>query len=57
MNTQNRYCNTENPHLIKKVSLQDVTVGVWCTLSTRRIISPLSFAEKIDPERYVRQML
>jgi hypothetical protein len=39
INTQNnRYWNSQNPHLTHEVLLQPVKVGVWCAISSRRVV-------------------
>jgi hypothetical protein len=44
INTQNnRYWNSQNPHLTHEVPLHAVKVGVWCAVSARRICGGLYF--------------
>jgi hypothetical protein len=55
INTQNnRYWSSQNPHLTHEVPLHPVKVGVWCALSARRVVVPVSFNETINCERYLR---
>jgi hypothetical protein len=58
MNTQNnRYWNSQNPHLTYEALLHPVKVGVWCAVSERRIIGPVFCNETINYERYVQVIL
>jgi hypothetical protein len=44
INTQNNhYWSSQNPHLTHKVLLHPMKVGVWCAVSARRIVGPMSF--------------
>jgi hypothetical protein len=58
INSQNnRYWSTENPYAVYEVPLHDLKVGVWCAISVRRTIQPMSFHKTINSERYVRLIL
>jgi hypothetical protein len=42
INTQNnRYWNSQNPHLTHEVPLHPVRVGDWCAVSAGRIVVPV----------------
>jgi hypothetical protein len=42
INTQNnRYWNSQTPHLTYKVLPHPVKVGVWCAVSARRTVVPV----------------
>jgi hypothetical protein len=56
VNTKSRYWSVGNPHLRNKVPLHDVQVGVWCTLSAKRIITSCVYAETVNSERYVMRV-
>jgi hypothetical protein len=58
-NTQNsRYWGIGNPHLIHRVPFHGAKVGVWYTLSVRRIVGPVLYAKQLsNSERDVRQIL
>jgi hypothetical protein len=44
INTQNNhYWSSQNPYLTNEVALHPVKVGVWCTVSARRIVVPVFF--------------
>jgi hypothetical protein len=58
INTQNnRYWSSQNPYLTHEALLHPVKVGVWCTLSARRIVGPVFFNETINCEIYVQVIL
>ncbi len=39
----NRYWSTENPHLLYEKPFHGVKIGVWCALSSTRILGPIFF--------------
>jgi hypothetical protein len=53
----NRYWSSQNPHLTHEVPLHPVKVGIWCTVSARRIVGPVVFYEKNNCGRYVQVIL
>jgi hypothetical protein len=58
INTENnRYWNSQNPHLSHEDPLHPVKVGVWGAVSARRIVEPVFFNKTINCERYVQVIL
>jgi hypothetical protein len=51
----NGYWNTRNSHIVHKVQLCDVKVGVWCALSARKIMGSVFYAHSINSERCLLQ--
>jgi hypothetical protein len=49
----NHHGSSQNPHPTREVLLHPVKIGVWCTLSARRIVGPVFFNETLNCERYV----
>jgi hypothetical protein len=58
INTENNsYWSSQNPQLTHGAPLYPVEVGVWCTVSARRIVGSVFFNETINCERYVQVLL
>jgi hypothetical protein len=58
INTRNnRYWNSQNPHLTHEAALRPVKFDVCCAVIARRIVELLFFNEKINSERYVEVIL
>jgi hypothetical protein len=56
INSQNsRYWSTENPHQFVETPLHAQKRGVWCAVSTRRIITAFSHLI-VNSNRYVEEM-
>jgi hypothetical protein len=53
----NRYSVSQNPQLTHEILLYPVKVGVWCSVSARRIVGPVIFKETINYERSVQVIL
>ena len=55
VNTQTyRIWDTKNPHVIIQSPLHPQKIGVWCAISSQKIIGPIFFTKKINSIRYVR---
>jgi hypothetical protein len=52
-----RIWDTENPHVLHQRPLHDIKVGVWCAVSTRRVIGPIFFGDTVNSDRYVSDIL
>jgi hypothetical protein len=44
----NRHWSIENSHYRNEVPLHDLKVDIWCTLSARRVIGPVLYAERMN---------
>jgi hypothetical protein len=53
----NRYCSTENLHLVHKILFHDAKVDVWYPLHARTILGLVFYADVIKYEKYVRKVL
>jgi hypothetical protein len=49
----------QNIHILymKFHPIHDVEAGAWCALHVRKIAGPVIYAETINSDRYVRQIL
>ena len=52
-----RCWSAENPHVFRETPLHPVKIGVWCTMSRRRIIGPKVFEETVTAQRYRNNIL
>ncbi len=53
MNRQNyKIWLTQNPHMFQEISLQNMNVGVWCTITQHRITGLIFHEQMADSEEY-----
>jgi hypothetical protein len=52
----NRHWSIEN-HFINAVAFHDLKVDIWCTLSARRVIGPMLYAERMKSGAYAKWVL
>jgi len=58
INTQkNRYWLANNLRVLHRVLLHDIKVGVWCAVSTIKIIRLITFSNTVNSRRYTGQIL
>jgi len=57
VNSRNsRYWSLHNLWLIHEVPIHDFKIGVWCNVSTDKIMGPIFFEDIISPERCMKQL-
>jgi hypothetical protein len=58
VNSQNTWIwSDEKPHAVHPIPLHYIKIGVWCAVSARWIIRPMSYHETVNSDRYVRNIL
>ena len=58
VNSQNnRYWSSDNPHEFQEQPLHDQKIGVWCAISSRRIVGPIFFEQTVNSNRYIVNIL
>jgi hypothetical protein len=53
----NKYWSSINPRQSFEVLLYDQKIGVWCAITSSRIVGPIFFENTINSERYVSDIL
>jgi hypothetical protein len=49
VNSQNRYWNSENPHVPIQLPLYD-KIGIWCVISANCFVGPIFYEGTLDAE-------
>jgi hypothetical protein len=58
VNSQNnRYWISENPHGLILLPFYNWKIGVWCVISTDRIIGPIFYEGTLDAQWYINEIL
>ena len=58
VNSQNnRVWCTENPYEIQESPLHSAKIGVWCSVSRRRLIGPIFFETTVNSDVYISNIL
>ena len=58
LNSQNsRYWSAHNPRQIFEVPQHDRKIGVWCAITSHRIIGPIFFTDTVNSQRYIEDII